>query len=451
MKEKRWFWGLAVCLMVLVAGGSTAWGSGFALYEGSARGNALGGGLVGRADDASAIFFNPAGITQLPGLNVMAGATVIIPGTEVNTVNMYDGGKASEDTEFNAPTAPHFYATYQYSDHFWFGLGVFSSFGLMAEFDDEWAGRYNSHHAEVLSSTVNPNVAIKLNDHWSLAAGFDMMWFDIKLEQKIDAGAVFLQSGQTQVLEMLGLPPTVNDPSTNALDVDQQLTADNYFGYGFNLGLHWKPVNWLAAGVSYRSHIRQDLEGDAKYKKPAALEAIPGTGGMFNDTEAEGTIKLPDEYYLGLMIKPVDRLSLELGGIFTRWSTYDALTIKFDDAILPGMDTVSKVKDWNDVWRFNASAEYKALDWLDLRVGYVYDESPVPDETVDYLVPANDRHLYNFGLGFHRNAWTLDLSYTFLYIMDREVDQRQFADGVLESDFEGGYAHLMGLSFGYRF
>jgi long-chain fatty acid transport protein len=153
------------------------------------------------------------------------------------------------------------------------------------------------------------------------------------------------------------------------------------------------------------------------------------------------------------MFKPVDRWSVEVGATWTNWSTFDALTVKYDvdpQALTTGSATYSNKKDWDDVWRYQIGVEYKALDWLDLRAGYVFDEEPSPDEWVDYLVPANDRHLFNLGTGFHWNKWTLDLSYTYLMIEDRDVDESR-SEGVLQSDFEDGHAHLIGMSVGYKF
>jgi long-chain fatty acid transport protein len=400
-------------------------GAGFALYEGSARGNALGGTLVGRADDPSALFYNPAGMTQLPGLQVVAGATAIVPKTDVVTTD--GGADARSETKTNCFVPPHFYSTYQYTDSVWFGLGVFPRFGLGTEFDADWPGRYNSYNAAIETLTVNPNVAFKVNDKLSLAGGVSWMWFDLTLEQKIDFGS-------------LNSP----DPDTNALDVDQSLTGDNS-GYGFNLALHYKALDRMSLGVSYVSRTKQEIKGEADFSKPAG---VPST--VFNDTKASGKITLPDILFLGAVFYPVDRLSLELDGVWTRWSTYDELTIHYRDPILPGVKSITKEKKWDDVWRVQIGVEYKALDWLDLRLGYVYDDSPIPRETADYLVPANDRHLYNFGCGLHWGQWTADLSYTYLDIESRSVSPRP-EDGVLDSRFKDSHAHLIGSSVSYNF
>lgn len=159
-------------------------GAGFALYEGSARGNALGGATVGRADDPSALFFNPAGVTQLPGTQVMAGATFIMPKTDVTT-QAYSGAPGVTTTSESNVAPPHLYLTYQATDRVWLGLGVFSPFGLGTEFNSSWPGRYNSYNAVIQTMTINPNIAFKLNDRLSMAIGLDFMYFKLKLEQMV--------------------------------------------------------------------------------------------------------------------------------------------------------------------------------------------------------------------------------------------------------------------------
>ncbi len=423
MRGKRWYFGLALLALGLVATAQLSYGAGFGLYEGSARGNALGGAFVGKADDPSALFYNPAGITQLDGLQVMTGATVILPSTDV----VING--QSHSSEDNVWIPPHFYATYRFSERVWFGLATFSQFGLGTEFDENWPGRYNSYNAVIQTATLNPNIAVKLNDQLSLAAGLEIMWFDLTLEQKID-------------------PLNLRNPVS---DVDQSLKGDS-FGYGFNVAMHYKPCNWVSMGISYRSQVKQHLKGEADFSVPDAVGNI--LPGYFNDTDVEGAVTLPDMLFLGLTFYPMDRLSFEVGGIFNRWSTYDALTIGYENSPNPNLGSplnVTRQKKWENAWRLMVGAEYKATDWLDLRFGYDFDEEPIDDQFVDYLVPANDRHMFSFGPGIHWNNWTFDLSYTYIYITERNVDESESAGVIVPSKFENGEAHLFGVSVSYMF
>jgi len=418
MRGRSWLIALFMGLVSVFAAAHLSFGAGFALYEGSARGNALGGGLVGRADDPSALFYNPAGMTQLEGTQAQAGVTFIMPGTTVvthGTISPPSTNTISTDTEDNIWIPPSAYLTYQFSDKLWFGLGTFSRFGLGTEFSEDWPGRFDNYKAVIETFSINPNVAVKLTDKLSAAVGIEIMYFDLTWDRK-----VFIASG---------LP-----------EVDSSLKGDS-FGYGFNVALHYKACEYASLGASYRSQVKQKVEGDVKFSdNPFGLA----------DTDAEGSIVLPDELFFGLTVYPMPRLSLEFGVVWTHWSTFDQLTVAFDEPV-GGRSSITVPKEWNDAWRYNVSVEYKLLDWLDLRAGYTFDESPILSEHADYLVPANDRHLFSVGPGFHWNKWTLDLSYTYLHIIDREDVPARLNEGVLASDFEDGSTHLVGISVGYKF
>ena len=401
----RWFVLVAALVVVMTACLPASYGAGFGLYEGAARGNALGGAMAGKADDPSAIYYNPAGITQLSGMQVMGGATLIRPSVTVDALT--PAGEVSTETEDNNWIPPHLYGTYQITDTVWGGMGIFSRFGLGTEFPSDWVGRYNNYDAEIETLTVNPDVAVKLNDKLSVAAGVNATYFDLTLKQKIPTTADY-------------------DP---AHDLDLKLTGDSV-GYGYNFGVRYEPVKWVAFGASYQSEVDEDVDGT--------------TDLHVWKTDASGDITLPSEILLGVVFMPTDKLSVELGALRTGWSSYDQLVIKFDDPSMLGPESTT-LKDWNDVWRYMCGIEYKLTDQFDLRVGYVYDEEPIPGDTVDYLVPANDRQLYSVGCGYHVKDWTFDLSYTYLSIRDRKIDAR-LDDGVLESWITDADTHLVGVS-----
>jgi long-chain fatty acid transport protein len=416
MRGRSWLIALFMGMVSVIATAQLSFGAGFALYEGSARGNALGGGLVGRADDPSALFYNPAGITQLDGIQAQAGATFIMPGTTVVTHGELvppSTATKSTDTEDNVWIPPSGYLTYQFSDRVWFGLGTFSRFGLGTEFPEDWPGRFNNYKAIIETFSINPNIAFKVTDQFSAAVGLEVMYFDLKWDRK--------------------------NYVTGLGEVDASLKGDS-FGYGFNLALHYEPCQYAALGASYRSQVKQHLEGDAQF-----------SSSVLGNPDVDGSVVLPDEVFLGVAVYPTPRLSFELGAIWTRWSTFNELGVNFDPPILGVIRNITVPKEWNDVWRYNFSVEYKLLDWLDLRAGYTFDESPIPTDHADYLVPANDRHMFSFGPGFRWNKWTLDLSYTYLLIKDRDDVPARPSEGILPSDFEDGNAHLIGISVGYKF
>lgn len=405
---------VVTCLLGL---SQAAYGAGFGLYEMGARGNALGGAMTAKADDPSAVYFNPAGITQLPGTQVQGGVTMIAPNTRINVNNQDVKG------ENNVWLVPNAYATWQAADRIWLGLGVFSRFGLGTELDENWVGRYNNYNAAIQSLSFNPNIAFKVTDALSLAFGLEVMRFELDLRRKVPGG--------------------VNPPQS---DIDMQLKGDNV-GYGFDVALHYKPTDWLAFGATYRSQVEQSVRGRAKFAK-GSQSIFPFTA-IYNDTNAQGRIVLPESLSVGVVFYPIDKLSIEANAIYTAWSSYNALNVSFSN--LGGRPAESRTtKNWRDVMRYSLGVEYKALPWLDLRVGYVYDEDPVQSKYADYMVPSNNRHIFSFGPGFHVGGFDIDLSYSYLMIQSRTVSAPVTA-GVYPSHFHNGDAHIVGLSIGYKF
>ncbi|GAU08484.1 OmpP1/FadL family transporter [Desulfoplanes formicivorans] len=402
-----------VCLLMLV---DSAFGAGFGIYEWSARGNALGGAMIGKADDPSAVAYNPAGITQLPGVQVMGGFTALMPSAtvEVETDGGESGSWDTHDLGLDG-IAPHAYLTWQMNDKFWFGLGAFTRFGLASEYDSNWAGRYAEYYAGVATYSINPSIAYKINEQWSVAAGIEAMYLDIEIKRKIYTGAK---------------------------DIDADLAGDCW-APGYNLGIHYKPVKWFSAGLTYRSEIHPHVEGDVDFSN--------NSKGLY-DQSVVGYLNLPASWSLGLAFQLNEKLNLEVDGIFTQWSAYKDIRFAYDT-----LTTQKEEKNWKDVWRFQVGLEYAYNDWLDLRCGYVYDQSPINDAHYDYMIPLTDRHIFSVGTGMHWGNVTLDLSYGYLFSQDKDVDievvlskdygisQKQ------EATFKNAHCHMVGMTIGYTF
>lgn len=383
--------------------------AGFGIYEWSARGNALGGAMVARADDPSAVAFNPAGMVQLDGTQVMFGFTAISPTADLlNELDPTPKGRVSSVASTWFP--PHLYYTRQLDGKNWFGIGVFTRFGLGTKLEPDWFGRYNSYNAEITSLSINPSWAWKLNERWAAGIGVEAVYFGIDLRRKIFTGQGF--------------------------DLDSKLEGDS-IGWGWNLGVLYRPTEKVQLGVTYRSQVGQKVEGN--------FDATLPDGSKYLRKGASGEITLPDLFTAGILFKPTERLSLEADAVLTRWSSYDKLQIEFDD------DTsVTSAKNWKDVWRYQLGIEYALSEKMDLRLGYVIDPSPIPDETIDYIAPTNDRRLYSIGLGYKNGDWAYDLSYIYLKIKEREIAGRP-AEGVFPSRSENGEAHLFGISLSRKF
>jgi long-chain fatty acid transport protein len=404
----RWLTVVAVWGWMVMAPGSVLGSSGFALYEAGARSSALAGAVVARADDLSSIFYNPAGLPQLPGFQVMAGFSTFFPHAAIFT-NLGPAGVNGTNLDSGIMYVPHLFSSYQCNDRLWLGLGINSPFGLGVKYPDTWAGNINVIQANIQTLNINPTAAVKITDYLSAGGGLDIMYFNFNMKR--------------------GLPLPLIGPQTLSLD-------GHSWGVGVNLGLQVKPLDYLSLGISYRSQIRQQI-------------TVPSHFQPFNplDASASGSVILPDTIFTGIMVRPLEKLSLEGGIVYTRWSLFRNFDIKFDNVL----GTLSDRKDWHDTWRGQFGVEYRALPWLDLRAGYALENEPMPDKSADYLVPStNRRHNFSFGTGFRWQAMTMDLAYYLVYMPSRTVNNSQTV-GVLPSTFEGRVSHAIVLSLGYKF
>lgn len=399
---------------------TTAQAEGFALYEWSARGNALGGAVVARADDPSAIAFNPAGITQLPGAQVQVGMSFITPDLDIKTDGM--GTESNKSAMFYIPNG---YYTQQLNDNWWIGLGMYSRFGMGIGYDNDWVGKASIIEANLETFSVSPVLAYKVSDKLSFAFGFEVMYAYLDMTKNLGKG-----------------------------DTSELYAEADSMGIGAIAAVHFKPADDWSIGLSYKSQVKQKLRGDADIYGGTTANTIAGITG-FSSSAARGDVVLPDEVLFGVAYQATDKLSIEVGAVWTNWSTYKQLSIHMDDfanhpVTKPSLGNPITKKDWKNTMRYNLGVEYQALDWLDLRFGYAYDESPVPSTTADYMIPTNDRHLFSTGAGFRIDDWTIDASYTFILATDRDFD------GNDELDYPKGHSanaqtHVFGLSVGYTF
>ncbi|MDT8284442.1 MAG: OmpP1/FadL family transporter [Thermovirgaceae bacterium] len=402
--------GLILCaaFLTVALGCSTALGAGFALYDFSARGNALGGAMVGRADDASAIAFNPAGITQIPGSSYMTGLAFIMPRGTVTNTDTSDSASLVEHTFI----PPHFFYTRQMNDTIWFGLGLMTRFGLGTDFSQDWFGRYNSYYANIQSISLNPNIAWKVNDYFSMSVGVEAMWFEYGSRKKAPIG-----------------------------DMDIRLLGDD-IGYGWNIGFHFRPSESTRIGLHYRSRVSLTIEGNVD-----ATESQLGA----DSTTANGDITLPEMYMFGISHQFTPKLNIEVGAIYTGWSSYDSMTINFGKSLFGVLPTQSaSVKNYKDVWRYQLGIEYKKSPEWTWRLGYTYDQSPIPDDTIDYQLPMSDRQLFSIGFGYTKNDRTWDFAYTYLLADDRDIAARP-AQGIANSRTSEMDTNIFMISYSVRF
>ncbi|MBI3529401.1 MAG: outer membrane protein transport protein [Betaproteobacteria bacterium] len=388
---------IALAVASTLGGISTlASAAGFALIEQSASGmgNAF-AGAAATAEDASTVFFNPAGMSQIQGKQIAVGGHLIDlsakfsnsgsskPAAIVTNPLGGNGGDAG-----GMAVIPNFYFVMPIGDRVNFGVGVNAPFGLMTEYDDNWAGRFQGIKSDLKAVNINPSISFKVNDSFSIGAGVNYQRLDVELTNAVVLGA--------------------NTEGRAKLEADD--TA-----WGWNAGVLFQPTSSTKIGASYRSKLDYTLDGTTTvtFLNGAPVTAVSGP------TTADVT--LPDSFSLSLAQKLNDEWEFLADATFTRWSKINRINIVNSTN---GTLRDSLVLDFDDTWRYSIGVNYKLNDGWTLKGGLALDQTPVKGATTRSVrLPDNDRTWVSLGAAMKiMQNGRLDMGYSHLFIKDADIN-----------------------------
>lgn len=402
---------LAVSFMSVSA---ASYGAGFALYEYSARGTAMGGATMANTAEAASLAVNPALITELDGTQLQLGLTMVT--ADATTSVAGDSRSLKNDIWY----LPNFFITKKWSDQISLGLGGFSRYGLGGEYNspvETWLGSNLAYKVKLETFSFTPTIAVKANDEISIAMGLE---------------AMVIGFSQSSYFNLAG-PANGGNFEISGSGVS----------WGGNFSFIYRP-EWAekwALGAMYRSKVKQNLNG--------RIETNGKTFPTINihGANAEGSISLPDSISAGLSFKPTEQWTLEAGIVGTFWSAYDQILIQYKDS--ETSPVIRNQKKYKDVYRLNFGTEYKLNPTWALRAGYVFDKSPINPKEMDTLVPVDDRHIASVGLGYQKDAWSVDLAYAHIFGKDLSGYSHQLSNTPIE--YTDGKSDIFGITVGYKF
>jgi len=418
--------------------------AGFAVQEQSGRG--LGSAYAGEAaaaEDASTVFFNPAGMTRLPGTQVVAAGHLVWPSGRFanrgSTLNPAVGGgtlKGGDGPDLGETAlVPAFYLTHAISPRWRLGLGVGAPFGLRTEYDRFWVGRYHAHVTDLKIFNVNPSFAVQLLDWLSFGAGADVQYGRLKVSNTLDTGSICLLYGPG-----LGVPPRIcRAVGLRPQQVDGFIKAvAESWAFGWNAGFLVEPAAGTRIGVAYRSEMDHEPRARVDFSLPKKAQVIPITTGALRDGHARvENFDLPDSASLAAVQELGPRWAL-LGGItWTHWDRFREIVVRFRD---PRTPTIVQPEGWDDSFRFALGARFQPARAWTLRAGTAYDETPIPNARLRTpRIPDADRVWLSVGLGYD---WSerihFDAGYAHVFGLDADIENRDPVTGhVLRGSFSG--------------
>jgi long-chain fatty acid transport protein len=389
---------LAVIAFLVAA---PAFASGFGYYEQGAKASGQAGAWVARADDASANWYNPAALVHLTGREVQFGFNYLQPGND--TQFSPAGSGVSIDAVANGTSPAHFYFSQKINDKVAWGVGLNNPFGLVTQWDDPLITPF-SQRSELRTYLLNPNFAFKMGNYWSVAIGADYI--------------------STEVRQFSAEPlPNVTTNLTGEGDA-----------WGYNFALQFKNEYFSIAG-QYRSELRNDIDGNLNVSQPAAVIA------------ATTVVDLPGQTMLG-MAWTGKRVDIEVGAYYTQWNYFKSLDVTFANPLIP---PVNQTENWEGTWSYRLGLAFRIGEEMkhEIRIGGVFDETPIPAQYLRPSIPDADRTGFSLGYGYQGKSWGFDI-YAMYLDFDEAVANGSPADNVIPGTYTTTIS-MAGVTAKYRF
>ncbi len=428
---------VASILPVLILAGFTSnvSGAGFAIAEQSVKGlgTAFSGGAAS-ADDASTVWYNPAGMTLFSGTHVSQAIHGIFPNAEFNnqgsTTHPAFGGAPLSGPNFDGgkdAIVPNFYMMHSINSRMAVGLGMNAPFGLVIDYDKDWVGRYHALRSDVATVNLNPAFAYKISDKFSVGLGINVQYIDVKLSNAVD------MSGTCLGLAGAGLVPGgaatcagagLTTPGNLATDSEARVEGDDW-SWGYNFGIMLSPAEGTRVGLHYRSKISHTLSGAAEFfhthPGAAAFSAGLAAAGapLLSNQTIEASLALPESISMSAYHEINPNWSVQGDFTYMKWSRFHELRIDFasrPDSVTP--------EEWENTKRLALGTTYKLNNKFTVRGGVAYDETPIPSKELRTPRIADENRIWVALGGSYSlsDSASIDVGYTHIFVKDPEID-----------------------------
>jgi long-chain fatty acid transport protein len=455
----------ALALAFVLALPASARAQGYGVYEqGACATGRAGTGAASPCADGSGMYYNPAGIADLPFM-ASAGTTMLWPhATFVNNETQVRG--SFENKQY---WVPNFYLVKPITKQYVVGFGLYAPYGLTTDWNpNTFEGRFLGYHTSVRALYLQPTMAARFGK-LKIGAGLDITNLDLNLKQKLDLS-------QQALPPSAGLPPgttfgTLGIPY--GTDFANAEVSGNAWGIGYNLGVTYDITNAISLGVRYLSRqnitissgtatFTQDPTGLAltagnPFGLPAGtpIDALLapqfGAGGALVNQGVSTTLRLPNQLVMGVAVKPTAALKLLFDAQYTWWEVLDEIPLDF--AVAPDQ---ALVLDDNSVWTWRFGGEYVVApkSATVLRAGYAFQKAAAPPQSVIPNLPEGNRNDFSFGIGTRiSKMFSIDFSYMLVWQADRLGRTIPLTTGgpITNGLYQDVYVNLFGVTLTANF
>lgn len=434
---------LAIAAVLLMAA-HPALGAGFSIFQQGSKAMGMAGAFTAQADDPSLLWHNAGGLAFVDESAYSVGATwVRSTRSDFEGDDPFPGAGVKAEQETLSEFPPHAYFVAPINASWKWGIGFETSFGLVNEQKNEntFPGRFLSTKAALRALDVNPTLGWQITPTFGIGVGAVARFSDVELDRHV----AFVHPVTSQVYDVAKL----------------EIESDIDNGYGWNVGLLHRATPSFSWGLSYRSGVEIDYEGDGRLAQISTgdpgLDALVAAGTPFDtDLPVETTIEFPDMASLGLAFSVTPALLAEIDVDWMGWSSFDEVVIAGRGPMAQAIFGPSPAQPrgtvlpqhWDDAmsYRFGLRWGPPQRQW---RFGYLYDETPQPEEGLSPSLADADAN--GVTLGFGRGGQGLDWDLALMYLELQERSRHESFEG--EPDYFGTYetaAFLLGVTLGWR-
>jgi len=402
--------------------------SAFALQEQgvSGLGNAY-AGAAAAAEDASTVWWNPAGMARLPrGAHFLVAGHAISPSTKFTNSGSVPAAASNPARAGNGGDAgdgafvPNLFFVTNVNQAFSFGFALNVPFGLKTEYDDDFVGRFQGLSSEVMTVNFNPSVSWKISDRASVGFGLSWQRAEIDLITAVNYSGIAFGAGGAPLLGLAG-GPGVEGRNTSGLEGD---------AWGWNVGGLFDVLPRTRVGVHYRSSLKYETKGDTRFTGvPAAFAAVPALAAATSNGDVSLELETPASFSVSAVQQAGERFEFLADVTWTQWSKISSLPILRTSGPAAGTALDTLTFNFDDTWRVALGMNWKFAGSLTARAGVAYDQSPVPGARERSVrLPDNDRYWLSAGLTWKPSPLNrFDIAYTYVQIKDADIDNDQAA------------------------
>lgn len=427
-------WGAAsgTAILCALATIGTAHASGFQVREtsGTLQGSSF-AGMSTLTTDASTMSYNPGSVGQYKETTYSAGATVIRPVARAKNVSA-SGGTLNNAQNFSSPSdedmandavVPNAHAVWQLSEQMNLGVSITSPWGLVTDYEGDFAGRYYGTTSSIKTINIKPVLGYRFDNGLSIGAGPQIQYMDAALSKAVD--------------NLAGTGEGSSKVSGDSLD------------YGWTAGINWEMTPSTTLGLSYISEVEHKLKGKIEFDSAAKGFAAP-----YVDRNATATVSTPESITFGIAQKLDDQWTVMADAQWTNWNTIDTLTFKFDGLTNAASATSNSSSDeykWGSAWFGSLGARYQHDENWAFTGGIAFDETPIKTQYRNVRLPDSNRYWTSLGASYRVSDWAMvSLGYTHIFADEARVDHTTSNFGTFRADYEA-HVDIIALQANFKF